>query len=277
MSYDPQHIASFFDAYAEREWERLAPDAKPPERVNFEVHRRLLAETVRAGDRVLEVGAGPGRFTLELARLGARIRVADISPRQLELHRERTAEVEDAIEARDVADVVDLSRYADGEFDCAVCIGGPISYVRERADDAVAELLRVTRPGGHVVLSVMSNVGALFAFLPLVVDDFVPRYGLDAARHVFETGELDGDVNDGHHMQLYRWRDLRALLERHGAEIVAASAANFLSIAHPEVFDGELAEQALEWELAASREPGVLDCGTHIVAVSRRTPARGSA
>jgi ubiquinone/menaquinone biosynthesis C-methylase UbiE len=270
MSYDAQRIAGFFDAYGEREWDRLAPDAKPAERVNFEVHRRLLAEAVRPGDSVLEVGAGPGRFTLELARLGARIRAADISPRQLELHREKTAEIEGAVEGRDLADVVDLSRYADGEFDCAVCIGGPVSYVRERADDAIAELARVTRPGGLVVVSVMTNVGCLVSFLRIVVDDFVPAYGLDAARHVFESGELDAEVNNGHHMQLYRWRELRALLERHGLEVVRASAANLLSTIYPDLFDGDLGEQLLAWELEACAEPGALDCGTHIVAVARR-------
>ena len=50
--------------------------------------RRLLAD----GDRALDVGAGPGRFTIELARLGAQITVADLSPGQLELNRERVAE-----------------------------------------------------------------------------------------------------------------------------------------------------------------------------------------
>ena len=33
----------------------------------LEVHLRLLREHIRDGDRVLDAGAGPGRFTLELA------------------------------------------------------------------------------------------------------------------------------------------------------------------------------------------------------------------
>ena len=63
--YDAGYIAGFFDEYGEREWERL--EATPWGRVELEVRRRLLREVVRPGDRVLEVGAGPGRFTLELA------------------------------------------------------------------------------------------------------------------------------------------------------------------------------------------------------------------
>jgi 2-polyprenyl-3-methyl-5-hydroxy-6-metoxy-1,4-benzoquinol methylase len=87
--FDPEHVARFFDEYAEREWERF--DGSAMDRVNLEVHLRLLREHVRPGDRVLDAGAGPGRFTLELARLGATIVVGDISPRQRELHAEKTA------------------------------------------------------------------------------------------------------------------------------------------------------------------------------------------
>ena len=69
VPYDPEHIARFFDECGEREWERF--DAAAMDRVNLEVHLRLLREYVRSGDRVLDAGAGPGRFTLELARLGS--------------------------------------------------------------------------------------------------------------------------------------------------------------------------------------------------------------
>ena len=84
--------------------------------MNLEVHRRLLSRFVKQGDRVLEIGAGPGRFTIELSRIGARIAVTDISAVQLELNRERVRAVgaEGAVTERAVVDVLDLSRYRDG-------------------------------------------------------------------------------------------------------------------------------------------------------------------
>ena len=126
-SYDPEHVSAFFDEYGEREWERFDEDVAG--RVNFEVHRHYLERFVGAGDRVLEIGAGPGRFTLELARLGATVVVGDISREQLRLNRERVGGegLDDRVEARVVVDVCDLSRFADGEFDAAVCFGGPLS------------------------------------------------------------------------------------------------------------------------------------------------------
>ena len=85
--YGPRHIAQFFGEYGEREWERLDTDA--PAWVSVYLHRRYLRRFIKRGSRVLEVGAGPGRFTIELARLGAHIIVGDVSAVQLELNRKR--------------------------------------------------------------------------------------------------------------------------------------------------------------------------------------------
>jgi SAM-dependent methyltransferase len=87
---------------------------------------------------VLEVGAGPGRFTIELAAIGARVTVADLSEVQLALNVDRVSEAgaEASVERRVVADIVDLRQFADAAFDCVVCHGGPLSYVLEQADAA---------------------------------------------------------------------------------------------------------------------------------------------
>jgi SAM-dependent methyltransferase len=262
VRYDPEHIARFFDEYGAREWERF--DASPMDRVNLEVHLRLLREIVRPGDRVLDAGAGPGRFTLELARLGATVVAGDVSPGQLELHAEKTAGVAGAVEARELLDIRDLSRFDDGSFDAVVCFGGPLSYVLGEAEAALGGLLRVTKRSGHVLLSVMSLLGAARAFyghFPGLIDEF----GWEpAVANVFETRDLAAEVNRGHVLRLYRWSDLERLLTRDDSRIVAASASNFLSVGQ-EAWD----DRFLEYELAACREPS-LDGGTHMLAVLER-------
>ncbi len=263
IPYDPDHIARFFDDCGDREWERF--DASPMDRVNLEVHLRLLREYIRPGDRVLDAGAGPGRFSLELARLGATVVAGDISARQLELHAERTAEVEGSIESRELLDILDLGRFDDQSFDAVVCYGGPLSYVLGEADRALGELLRVTKPRGHVLLSVMSLLGAaraFFAAFPEVIEEF----GWErAVADIWATGDLPGDINRGHVCRLYRWSDLERLISTHPCRVVAASASNFLSVTN-ESWD----DRFLEVELQACREPGALDGGTHIVAVLER-------
>ena len=73
--YDPDWVRAHYDEYGMREWDRW--DESPVERVKFHVHLHYLRRYVKAGDRVLEIGAGAGRFTRELAGIVDRIVVAE--------------------------------------------------------------------------------------------------------------------------------------------------------------------------------------------------------
>lgn len=272
--YDPAVIARYFDAFGIREWERL--ERRPMDRVNFETHRRMLSRFVRPGDHVLEIGAGPGRFTIELAKLGARVTVSDISPAQLDLNREKVAAAgaEGAVVERAVLDVVDLGRYGDGTFDATVCYGGALSYVIEQADRALDEMLRVTRAGGHVLLTAMSLVGSTRQYLPALFEE-AKTFGLDLVDREATSGDLPPETTGGQPMRLYRWADLETLLLRHGCGIVAASAANCLSVGNDAALeavrsDDRLWKKFMDWELSACEQPGALDSGTHIIAVVRK-------
>jgi ubiquinone/menaquinone biosynthesis C-methylase UbiE len=267
MRHDPERAAQFFDQYVELEWTRFDDERTPS--TSLDVHLEYLRRYVSAGDRVLDVGAGPGRFTIELARLGASIVVADISRGQLEANRLKVADagLDDAVSDRVVADVVDLP-FDDASFDAAVCYGGPISYVVDRAGDAIAELARVTRPGGHVLVSVMSLVGAGQTYVDAVLE-VAGRYGIELTERIFTTGFLPQGPDLGHlPMKLFRWRELRELLEPHG-EIVAASATGLLRPSKdPE--DPALRALLARIEIELAREPGALDCAPHMLAVLRR-------
>jgi ubiquinone/menaquinone biosynthesis C-methylase UbiE len=264
VKYDAAHVASFYDAYGDQEWTRF-DDGRTP-RPSLEVHFEHLRRFVKPGDRVLDIGAGPGRFTIELARIGADVSVADISPGQLEQNEQRVAEagLDDRIVERVVADVLDLGNWADGTFDATVCFGGPLSYLLDGAEPAVAELVRVTRPRGHVLVSVMSLVGAFTHFLPIVLD-LVQRDGVPKNDEIVRTGLLSDEPDYGHlPMKLFRWSEVEALLAPHGT-IVGASAAGLLPAA--EVDDPELADFLVRTELALAEEPGALSAGQHILAV----------
>jgi SAM-dependent methyltransferase len=273
--YDAGYIRDFYDAYGEREWERF--ENSPMNRVNFHLHRHYLEEFVRPGDQVLDIGAGPGRFTIELARLGAAVHVGDLSPAQLELNRQKVteAECESTVVGREIMDIVDLSSLGDEQFDAVVCFGGPLSYVFDRAGSAIGELLRVTKRGGYLLVSVMSLFGTLRLYFDGVFD-LVERYGLRRGMEgVIATGNLLGDINDGHPMHLFRSAELLGLLGEQGAEVVAVSASNFLSPNHNRFLEGvverpELWDAVLRAEVEACRQPGALDGGTHLIAVGQR-------
>lgn len=268
--YDAERVGKFYDAY-EKEWDRL--NSTVAERVSFHVHKHYLETFVQKNDKVLEAGAGPGRFTIELAKLGAQVVVGDISKRQLEQnqHHVQEAGYEAAVEARVQLDITDLRAFETNSFDAVVCYGGALSYVMERADDAVEELLRVVKPGGHVLLSVMSLLGTTrAAFEKITTLDAYP----EVVNRVNGGGVLTPDLSHFPH-KLYRFSELKTLFEKYPCRLAAASAANYLSPGRDEFLEKhlqspELRRQFLAWELDYCAEEGAVDGGTHIIVVVQK-------
>ena len=255
----PERTAEFYDEYGEQEWTRFEDGRTPA--AALDIHVRFLERFVEPGQRVLDAGSGPGRFTLELVRLGADAVALDISPAQLEQLRERLPQVE-----THVGDVTDLSRFADDSFDTTICFGGPLSYVLDRGDDALAELVRVTRPGGHVLVSVMSLVGTIVHYISILAD-LGRRDGVEKQLEIARTGFLPEEPDYGHlAMKMYRWSELEAMLARHG-EVVGAAAAGLIPDPRPDEPELRAMIHALEAELC--EEPGAVSSGQHIVAAVR--------
>jgi SAM-dependent methyltransferase len=116
------------------------------------VYRRLdepIAERLGTDGHGLEVGCGSGRLTARLAdRLPrARFTGVDLSAPMIRMARERLAG-RSGIDLR-VADVLRLP-FPDGTFDAAWSIAS-IKHWPDRAR-GVAEMARVVRPGGSVLL-----------------------------------------------------------------------------------------------------------------------------
>ena len=109
--------------------------------------RTRLAIGAGAGERVLDLAAGTAVSTVELARAGAWCVAADFSLGMLRAGRRRKV-------AKVGADALNLP-FAEGVFD-AVTISFGLRNVAD-PDAALAELARVTRPGGRLVICEFST------------------------------------------------------------------------------------------------------------------------
>ena len=115
----------------------------------------------KPGQRILDLAAGTGASSVALARSGADIVAGDFSAGMIAEGRRRHGHVPNVTFAE--ADAMDLP-FADGEFD-AVTISFGLRNVND-PKKALAEMLRVTAPGGKLVVCEFSHPqNAVFASL----------------------------------------------------------------------------------------------------------------
>lgn len=119
-----------------------------------EIEGELVIDLLRpkAGERILDAGCGTGVFTLDFLTAGAGVVGLDISVPMLHFARKKTAGY--AFFALR-GDMVQLP-FKDNSFDKAVSVTA-LEFI-EDAKDAVAELFRVVRPGGWVVVATLNSL-----------------------------------------------------------------------------------------------------------------------
>ena len=179
------------------------------------------------GQRVLDVGCGPGRHARALAERGLRVLGVDVSAEFVALAREGAPPGAEFV----VGDARELDH--DGEFDLVLsaCQGAFGLLGREgddvraggEGDDGVfARMARAVRPGGHLVVDTFS---AAFVLRHLEAGE---EY--DVARGVLhEVATVRGPGGDERPFDLWTtcWtpRELRLLAERAGLAVVGVHAS----------------------------------------------------
>lgn len=270
--YNQYWVSDYFDTFGEGEWNRLT--STPVDEVSLYIHTHYLQKYVPQNSRVLEIGAGTGRFTQILAGLGCRILVADISQGQLDLNREYAEKFsyKDAIEEWQRLDICDMTSLDSESFDSVVCYGGPISYVFDKAEQAISQCARVLKKNGFFLASVMSLWGGYHRYL-----EGIHKIPQKRNRMIIDSGDLTPGCPEAgnHYCHMFRANEFRDLLVRSGLEIMAMSASNCVSTGWDDYLaetrsDTDWWDELLRIELEAAQEEGCLDMGNHLIGVARK-------
>ena len=123
--------------------------------LEYYVTMSYIHKFLKQGDRVLEIGAGTGRYSIALAKEGYRVSSIELVESNLN-ELKKNAQGLDNIEAYQ-GDALDLGRFADEEFDVTLSFG-PMYHLYEAEDQhkALDEAIRVTKTGGTILVAFLS-------------------------------------------------------------------------------------------------------------------------
>lgn len=175
-----QYLIDFYSQYDEDS--RLALKHGS---VEFLTTMRYIGKYIKPGDRVLEIGAGTGRYSHALARRGYAVDAVELVAHNIEIFRRNTQPDENVTITQ--GNALDLSVFPDNQYDVTLLLG-PLYHLYRKKDklQALREAVRVTKQGGVILAAYVISDGCL-------LDEGFHRGNIDVAEYI-EKGLLDPET-----------------------------------------------------------------------------------
>lgn len=163
--------------------------------------KNLIAEQIRPGDRVLDIGCGTGTLALRCIERGAHVTGLDPNEYMLGEAEKRCADAGYADRFTPVRDSVTQLRkhFADGSFDvvtATMCLG---EFPEEYLDYVMGDCRRILRPGGRLLVGDECwprNIVVRTFYRGAMVLFWIPQFLL-LRRPFFPIKDLEAIVRNG--------------------------------------------------------------------------------
>ncbi|MCL2703923.1 MAG: class I SAM-dependent methyltransferase [Defluviitaleaceae bacterium] len=164
-------VMDYYDAEVEREWNRIAG------RPEYLLTCRMLDRYIKPGNSVLDIGGGPGRYSVYLAEKGCSVTLFDLSAGNTKYGKERAAELGLSISTV-TGDAREADKLVNGQFD-HVLLMGPMYHLLDEADrvNSVKASINLLKPGGVMFVSFINMMGGIIygmKFMPEIIASTAP-------------------------------------------------------------------------------------------------------
>ncbi|WP_366292312.1 class I SAM-dependent methyltransferase [Paenibacillus sp. AN1007] len=255
------------------EWGRL--DREPLE---FLINMHYIRQSLPASGLVLDNGAGPGKYAVELARLGYQVTLSDLTPASVELAEQKANEMGlmQQFDGFHVLDATCLNGITDETYDAALMLG-PLYHLQHEEERAAAmrELYRVTKPGGLIFVAVQSRMRMSINSLQSP-QHWKPNDSMEAIWSFVEKGTFDHQ-DQGRFTGAYYFhvQDVVPFMEQHGFEtvnLIGSSSLKAVLTDEQEQYWKERGEEQklFEFMVKAAEDPSILGISSHLMYIGRK-------
>ncbi len=235
--------------------------------VEYLTTMRYIERYLRPGMKILEVGAGTGRYSHALARMGYEVEAVELVQHNIDIFRSNIQPVE-RISVRQ-GNAMDLSCFVGDFFDITLLLG-PMYHLFSVEDQkkALSEAIRVTRPGGVIFAAYCGNDATIvqFCFQRGMLRD-------EHYRSLIDPVTFKADADPSELFQLYRKEDIDALMADFQVErlhyVGTDLATNYM---RPEIdaMEDELFELYLRYHFAVCERADLVGASHHILDIFRK-------
>lgn len=235
--------------------------------VEFLTTMHFIDRYLRPGMRVLEIGAGTGRYSHALAQRGYEVDAVELIAHNIDVFRKKTQPGE-RVTIRQ-GNALDLADFADGSYDVTLLLG-PMYHLHTEGEQkrALQEALRVTRRGGVLFAAYCGNDATMFqsGFGQGDIQREPYKSLIDPA--TFKAASTPGTL-----FHLYRKEDVDALMAGFAVKRLhyAAVDLNVCYLADAiDRMDDALFAQYMRYNLFLCERPDMVGLASHILDVSRK-------
>lgn len=256
------------------EWGRL--DREP---IEFQVNWHYIKKYLPKTGYILDNGAGPGKYSMKLAREGYTVTLTDLTPRLVEIAESNAQELNISGQFRGFykADARDLSMIHDEQFDASIMLG-PMYHLQEENDRilAVKELHRVTKRNGMVFVAFMPRIKHILTSL-LYPENWKPNDKMDNIQHFSQSGCFNHQ-DEGRFTGAYYFNinEIKPFMEAQGFESVELIGSNIGSVLTNAQWKYWREKGEHEWEkvidllIEKANDPYILGNSSHILYIGRK-------
>ncbi len=257
----------FYDEFAPQEWDRL------------ERHRTEFAVTLKAlleflPDKpcsILDIGGGPGRYAIELARLGYDVTLMDISKESLQMAKEKADEAGVSLRAYIHGNALSTSECVSELFD-AVLLMGPLYHLLQKSErvQAVREGIRIIKAGGQFFASFITRFAPFRDSAKNIPDWVLENY--DYAMRMLETGLHEKPTKFA--MAYFAHPDeIRPMMESCGLKTLRLIGCEGIVAGHEEKVNelkGEAWDLWVELNYRLGMEPSLYGAADHLLYIGEK-------